>query len=178
MTVAYGSLLFFSYFFSQNFVDSSVFWCHPTTCKDKGIEWRLLYVNHSLVVLILLFFMLLVDLCKGLPQNELWHRVCDPYVKEQFLRAIPQSSCKDIQPCIVSSVDFLSKSFSLIGKSVGSVWTSLQTSLIICASEYLTELKYKHPVYIWGCDPQSMSHHKHSGWVCLSPSMSHADGIC
>jgi len=32
--------------------------------------------------------------------------MCDPYVKESFLTAIPQSSRKDIQPCIVSSVDF------------------------------------------------------------------------
>jgi len=33
--------------------------------------------------------------------------MCDPYVKESFLTAIPQSSGGDIQPCIVSSVDFL-----------------------------------------------------------------------
>jgi len=34
--------------------------------------------------------------------------MCDPYVKESFLTAIriPQSSRRDIQPCIVSSVDF------------------------------------------------------------------------
>ena len=32
--------------------------------------------------------------------------MCDPYVKEHFLTAIPQSSRTDIQPCIVSSVDF------------------------------------------------------------------------
>jgi len=31
--------------------------------------------------------------------------MCDPYVKESFLTAIPQSSRRDIQPCIVSSVD-------------------------------------------------------------------------
>jgi len=30
----------------------------------------------------------------------------DPHVKESFLTAIPQSSCRDIQPCIVSSVHF------------------------------------------------------------------------
>ena len=48
---------FFSYLFSQPFL-TGVFWCHLTTCKDKGIEWRLLNVNHSLVVLIPLFFML------------------------------------------------------------------------------------------------------------------------
>jgi len=32
--------------------------------------------------------------------------MCDPYVKESFLTAIPQSSYRDMQPCIVSSVDF------------------------------------------------------------------------
>ena len=129
---------FFSYCFCQSFVDSVVFWCHPSSCcEDKGIEWRLLYVNHSLVVFILLFFVLLVDLCQGLPRIWLWGRMCDLYAKESFLTAIPHSSRRDIQPCIVSSVDFSLWSFSLIGRSVGSVWTSLQTSLIICASESL-----------------------------------------
>ena len=93
---------FFSYFFCQPFVYSVAFWCHPSSCcEDKGIEWRLLCVNHSLIVFILLlFFMLLVDLCQGLPRIWLWGRMCDPYVKESFLTAIPQSSCRDIQPCI------------------------------------------------------------------------------
>jgi len=32
------------------------FWCHPSSCcEDKEIEWRLLYVNHSFVVLIFCF---------------------------------------------------------------------------------------------------------------------------
>ena len=98
---------FFSYFFCQSFVDSVVFWCHPSSCcEDKGIEWRVLYVNHSLVVLILLFFILLVYLCQGLPRIRLWGRMCDPYVKQSFLTAIPQSSRRDIQPYIVRSVDF------------------------------------------------------------------------
>jgi len=30
----------------------------------------------------------------------------DPYVKENFFTAIPQSSHRDIQPCVGSSVDF------------------------------------------------------------------------
>jgi len=44
---------FFSYFFSASlFVSSVAFWCHPSSCcEDKGIEWRLLNVHHSLVVL-------------------------------------------------------------------------------------------------------------------------------
>ena len=99
---------FFSCFFCQPFFYSVAFWCHPSSCcEDKGIEWRLLYVNHSLIVFIFLFlFMLLVDLCQGLPRIWLWGRMCDPYVKESFLTPIPQSSRRDIQPCIVSSVDF------------------------------------------------------------------------
>jgi len=32
--------------------------------------------------------------------------MCDPCVKESFVTAIPQSSRRDIQPCIVNSVDF------------------------------------------------------------------------
>jgi len=98
--------LFFSYFFCQPFVLSVAFWCHTSCCcEDKGIEWRLLCVNHSSIVFILLLFMLLVDLCQGLPRIWLWGRMCDPYVNESFLTAIPQSSRRDIQPCIVSSVD-------------------------------------------------------------------------
>ena len=73
-------------FFCQSFVYSVAFWCHPSSCcEDKGIEWRLLYVNHSLVVFILLLlFMSLVDLCQELPSMWLWGRMCDPYVKESF----------------------------------------------------------------------------------------------
>jgi len=33
---------FFSYFFSH----LGAFWCHPTTCENKGNDWRLLNVNH------------------------------------------------------------------------------------------------------------------------------------
>jgi len=97
----------FQLFFCQSF-DSVAFCCHPSTCcEDKGIAWRLVCVNHSVVVFILLlFFMWLVDLCQGLCRIGLWGRMCDSYVKESFLAAIPQSSHRDIQPCIVSSVDF------------------------------------------------------------------------
>jgi len=98
----------FQLFFCQPYIYSVAFWCHPSSCcEDKGIEWRLLYVNHSLIVFILLLLsMLLVDLCQGLPRRWLWGRMCDPYVKESFFTAIPQSSRRDIQHCIVSSVDF------------------------------------------------------------------------
>ena len=56
----------FSYFFSQSFCWP---WSVPSLhcCEDKGIEWRLLNINHSLVVgylfiIFLFLFMLLVDL--------------------------------------------------------------------------------------------------------------------
>jgi len=32
-------------------------------------------------------------------------------------------------------------------------------------------LKCSHLVCIWGCDPQNLSLHKHSEWVCFSPSI-------
>jgi len=35
--------------------------------------------------------------------------MCDPYVKERFLTAIPQSSHRKMQPCIVSSINFFFK---------------------------------------------------------------------
>jgi len=41
-----------------------------------------------------------------------------------------------------------------------------QSLPLSCAS-----LKCSHPVDIWGCDPPSSSLHKHSEWVCLSPSI-------
>jgi len=114
MTDAYGILRFLTIFSASlllTLVHSAQ--CHPTICcKDKEVKWRLLNVNHSLVILILLlFFMLLVDLCKGLTSIWLWGRMCDPSVKESFLTAIPQSSHRNIQPCIVSSADF---SFKII----------------------------------------------------------------
>ena len=76
MTEVHVALMFFRYFFSQSFVDDLVaFWCHPSTCcKDQGVEQRLLNANHSLVVLNILFFMLLLDLQKGLVRIRLWGR--------------------------------------------------------------------------------------------------------
>ena len=41
-----------------------------------------------------------------------------------------------------------------------------QSLSLKCAS-----LKWSHPLYIWGCDPQSLSFHKHIRWVCLSHSI-------
>jgi len=44
--------------------------------------------------------------------------------------------------------------------------TVLQSLSLSCAS-----LKCNHLLCIWGCDPQSLSLHKHSEWVCLPPSI-------
>jgi len=68
MTDAYDFLRF-SAIFSASLLFTLLHSGAPSSCcEDKGIEWRLLYVNHSLIVFILLLFMLLVDLCQGLPR--------------------------------------------------------------------------------------------------------------
>ena len=41
-----------------------------------------------------------------------------------------------------------------------------QSLSLSCAS-----LMCSHLVCIWGCDPQNLSLHKHSEWICLSPSI-------
>jgi len=71
--------------------------------------------------------------------------MCDPYVKESFLTAIPQSSRGDVQPCIVSSVDFSFKVVFVDWHKCGfglNISTDLShyNEIIICASESLTEL--------------------------------------
>jgi len=69
MADAYGSLRFSAIFSASLLL--TLLHCHPSTCcKDKGLkeDLNVLNVNHVLVVLILLFFMLLVDLCQGLPR--------------------------------------------------------------------------------------------------------------
>jgi len=64
----------------------------------------------------------------------------DPYVKECFLAAIPQSSCKNIQPCIVSSVDFSFKIVFVDWQNCGFCLNILTHLSDICASESFTEL--------------------------------------
>ena len=94
-------LAFFSYFFCQFFVYSSValFWCHPSSCcEDKGLNEDFSIMSITLWLYLSSFscLMFLVDLCQGVPRIWLWGRICDPYVKESFLTAIPQSSRRDI----------------------------------------------------------------------------------
>jgi len=108
--------------------------------------------------------------------------MCNPYVKESFLTAIPQSSRRDIQPCTVSSVDFSIKiifvdwqkcEFSL------NISTTLSLSVPQSLSLSCASLKCSHPVYVWGCDPQScLSTSTVGGYAFNFPSISHADGIC
>jgi len=112
----------------------------------------------------------------------------NPYVKEGFLTAIPQSPRRDIQPCIVSNVNFSFIVIFIDCRSVGWVWTSLQISaeawvwsehpyrpLSLSVHQSLSlscaSLKCSHPVCLSGCDPQGLSLHKQSGWVCLSSSI-------
>ena len=80
--------MFFSYFFLPVFCWLCCILSSPTCCENKGVQWTFLNVNHSLVVFIHFFFMLLVNLFQGLPRIWLWGRMCDPYVKKSFLTAI------------------------------------------------------------------------------------------
>ena len=66
--------------------------------------------------------------------------MCHPYVKESFLIAVPQSCHRDIQPCIVSSVDF---SFQ---KSCLYLF-----AFLFCASETVVTLEKLYSW--WATDP-------------------------
>ena len=72
--------------------------------KTRGLN-KDFSMSVTLWLCLSFFSMLLVDLLKGLFGIRLWGRMCDPYVKKCFLIAISQSSRRNIQPCIVSSVD-------------------------------------------------------------------------
>ena len=75
-----------------------------------------------------------------------------------------------------AALNFLSKSFSLIGRNVGSILTSLQPSLIICASR-VSHWVVRHWCVTTQFTYEAVIHriclelHKHSGWVCRSPSI-------
>ena len=83
---------------------------------------------------------------------------------------IPQSSHRDIQPCTVSfhsHFQWLIEVWVLFQHPYRPLSLSVPQSLSLsCAS-----LKCNHLVCLWGCDPQSLSLHKHSEWACLSPSI-------
>ena len=76
---------------------------------------------------------------------------------------------------------FFHSQFSLIGRSVGLVWTSLQTSLIICASvshrvvphwSVATQFTYEAVIH-----RVCLSTGTVGGYAFHLPSISHADGI-
>jgi len=75
--------------------------------------------------------------------------MCDPYVKESFLTAVPQSSRRDVQPCIVSSVDF---SFTAIfvdwQKSGFGVNIPRKLSLCLSLALSCASFKCSCPVFI------------------------------
>ena len=77
-----------------------------------------------------LFFMVLVDLWKGLSGICVILRMSSHSYHTVLLQKYPTLHCHIFI--------FLSNSLSVIGRSAGSIWTSLQTSLIIWES--LTEL--------------------------------------
>ena len=123
----------------------------------------------------------LVDLCYRLTRIGWWGRMCDPYVKESFLTAIPQSFHRDIQPCIVSSVEF---SFKVVFVNWQKCGFSLSISIDL--SHYLC-LKLSPELCLIEVQPPSL-HMRLWYIVCLYtstvcgyafhlPSRSHADGI-
>jgi len=88
------TFLAFSTIFSASLLFT--FWCHPMTCENK-MEWRLFDVNYSLVVLILLaFFMLLVDLSREFLEYGC-EVGCVILMKDCLLTAIPETSGRNIQ---------------------------------------------------------------------------------
>ena len=97
-----------------------------------------------------------------------------PYVKESFLTAIPQSPCRDIQPCIVSSFDF---SFIVIfidwqKRGFGlNIPTDLSHYLCFRVSHWVVPHWSVATLFIYEAVIQSLSLHNHSRWVCLSPSI-------
>jgi len=116
---------------SQSFVDSGAFLVPPpTSCKTRRLNEDSVSmlnnnVNHSLVVLILLFFMLLVNLDprKGLTRIRLYCEV--EYViltSRNIFSQLFHSPLAEISNPALSVVFYsLSKSFLLIGRCVGSV---------------------------------------------------------
>jgi len=73
--------------------------------------------------------------------------MCDPYVKESFLTATPQSCRRDIEPCIVSSVDF---SFIVIFVDWQKCGFSLNVSInlsTVCA--HCTSNKNQHALMVF-----------------------------
>jgi len=100
--------------------------------------------------------------------------MCDPYVTVSFLTAIPQSSCRDIQPCTVSSVDF---SFRIVFIDLQkcefglNIDTDLSHILYLRVSHWVVPHWSAATQFAYEAAIHSLSLHKHSGWVCRLPSI-------
>jgi len=73
------------------------------------------------------------------------------YVEESFLTGIPESSCRDNQPCIVSNVDFSFKVIFVDWEKCGfglSISTDFSLSVPQSLSLSCSSLKCSHPDYI------------------------------
>jgi len=64
--------------------------------------------------------------------------MCDPCVEEHFLTAIPQSSRRNIQPCVIRCIDF-EKKFIFIDWHKCGLHLNISTDLSH-SSESITEL--------------------------------------
>jgi len=106
VTDAYGSLCFSAIFSASLLLSLLHSGAIPPLVKTRGLNEDF-SMSITLWLYFLLFFMLLVDLCQGLPRIGLWGRMCDPYVKESFLTAIPQSSRRYINLALSAVLTFL-----------------------------------------------------------------------
>ena len=131
-------------------------WCisgaTPTSCKTRRLNEDSVSmlnnnVNHSLVVLILLFFMLLVGLDprKGLTRIRLYSEV--EYViltSRNVFSQLFHSPLAEISNPALSVVFYsLSKSFLLIGRCVGSVWTFHSRQVLSFHTEFKNILPHR-----------------------------------
>ena len=118
--------------------------------------------------------MLLVDLCQGLSRIWLWGRMYDPYVKEfshsystVLLQRYPALHCQQCWLFFDNHFHWLVEVWVRSEHPYRPLSLSVPQSLsLIC-----TSLKCNHLVCICGCDPQNLSLHKPSEWVCVSPSV-------
>ena len=153
----------------------SAFWCYPTTCcGDKGFEWRVVNVNHSVVVLIFLFFLiLLVDLQKGL--NRLQGRMCDPYVKKKVFSQLYSTILSQKYPTLHCQMYWCV--FQTHFDWLAEVWVLSEHLCYLPHYLCLKSLSLSLPV--WSLTPQfaykamihTLSSHKHIEWVCPLPSI-------
>ena len=141
MTNAYGSL-----HFSANLLLTLV---HPTTCEDKD-DWMKTSQCQSLFGCTYSFslFHVVGKICERILSEWDCGGGCVILMSRNVFSQLFHSLLAEMSNFALSDMlTFLLNPFSLIGRSVGSIWTSLQTSLIICAS--ITELWFLEAVFFW-----------------------------